>query len=247
MKNNAEAVAPSVSTAPPNKDTITRLYRSLETYHADATSQGRCPAGASCECRWHRAERILREVHGEPPLIEAQPIESTGTDTPTKVPKFEELTELRSRYTGSTNILIIAELAELLLLWQRFCLKRSDYEAVLQEAYEAGRAAPLRPSAPTETTETDLSKAAALEIWRVPQHYASWLESTAEIVRRVAQSSREALLREIAQDDPLWPLYQEYMSKVPPKGTKQMTFQEWKQRLADNLRAEAAIPKQAAR
>jgi hypothetical protein len=42
---------------------INRLYRCLESYHAEATSKGSCRAGASCECRWHRSERILALVH----------------------------------------------------------------------------------------------------------------------------------------------------------------------------------------
>jgi hypothetical protein len=52
-------------------DAIRRLYRSLESYHADMVP---CKA-EGCDCRWHRAEQILREVQAAPAqsLYEAPP------------------------------------------------------------------------------------------------------------------------------------------------------------------------------
>lgn len=43
---------------------VNRLYRSLEMYHSKVEP---CGCGGSCDCTWHRAERILREIQTDPP------------------------------------------------------------------------------------------------------------------------------------------------------------------------------------
>lgn len=214
--HGAEAVAPPVSTAPPQtgfdeatekrwQDAIYELCKKEVGIDADFLIDG--GGTDSGDALDFTLTEIGQAIGFWREKAAAQPIESTGTDTPTKCrscskPITDNSWALVSfAPTNSTETLRYCRDCWVVM----FC--SLIHATPPQPSGPAGfvcqqtsTAAPLRPSAPGETTETDLSKAAALEIWRVPQHYASWLESTAEIVRQVAQSSREALLREIAQE-----------------------------------------------
>jgi hypothetical protein len=73
----------------------------------------------------------------------------------------------------------------------------------------------------------------------------------AEIIARAYTESGQDEYRRGWDDcilaNPLYPLYQEYASMVPPKGQAQMTFIGWLRSLAAKIRCERDTPKSAER
>jgi hypothetical protein len=80
------------------------------------------------------------------------------------------------------------------------------------------------------------------QFWKEPSYQAvspSYADLQAEVARLRETQNEHGL------GDPLWPLYQEYASMVPPKGQPQMTYSGWLNQLAQRLRAETTITKQS--